>query len=85
MSTEVSPETALADVDAFVSTPSFKRDPNRTGAGIRVVNVAATYRSEKSRPGVEAEPVSQVSPRFGRAHWRRQQFRSGVSSHPPVG
>lgn len=78
VTTEVPPGMALADVDAVVSTPSFKRDAKRAGAGIRVVNVGATYRSGKSRRAGEEEPVSHVSPHIRRAHWRRQRFGPGL-------
>lgn len=78
VTTEVPPGMAAADVDAVVSAPSFKRDAKRAGAGIRVVNVGATYRSGKTRRAGEDEPAGHVSPHIRRAHWRRQRFGPGL-------
>ncbi|PZF62132.1 hypothetical protein DEI92_01065 [Curtobacterium sp. MCBD17_034] len=79
-STEIPLGMAPADVDTLISTPAFKRDAKRAGAGIRVVNVGATYRGGKARRAVEAEAASHVSPHIRRAHWRRQRFGPGLEA-----
>jgi hypothetical protein len=77
--TEVPLGISANDADALISSPAFRRDAKRSGAGIRVIDVGSTNRRSKSPRSLSPEePDTHVTPHIRRGHWRRQRFGSNL-------